>query len=261
MVFQNSPLATYSKLSPNNGGVRNHEIDTITIHCCAGPITIENLGNMFSLSKTAASSNYGIDGEGKIGVFVPEWCRSWCSSNRDNDDRAVTIEVANTDFAEPYAVTDAAYQALIALCVDICKRQGIKALKWSTNKTERVNHLNGCNMTVHRDYANKSCPGTFLYEHMGDIAARVNCKLMTDAYDEGIKPVNGCTVSLPLLKKGIEGESVRALQILLNGRLDTRLVKDGDFGPATDKAVRRFQEENGLAADGIVGAKTWTKLL
>ena len=65
---------------------------------------------------------------------------------------------------------------------DICKRNGIKRLVWSTSKNDRVNHLNGCNMTVHRDYANKSCPGDYLYNRHGQIAAEVNKRLgITDA--------------------------------------------------------------------------------
>ena len=75
------------------------------------------------------------------------------------------------------AVTDAAYSALIKLVADICQRNGIKQLVWSTNKADRVNHVNGCNMTVHRDYANKACPGQYLYERHGAIAAAVNAIL------------------------------------------------------------------------------------
>ena len=82
-----------------------------------------------------------------------------------------------SDTKEPYAVTDKAYNALIELVTDICRRNGIKKLVWSTDKNKRMNHLDGCNMTVHRDYANKSCPGTYLYERHGDIAAKVNAKL------------------------------------------------------------------------------------
>ena len=109
-------------------------------------------------------------------MYVEEKDRSWCSSNGDNDHRAITIEVAS-DTTHPYAVNDKAYNALIELVADICQRNGIKKLVWSTDKNERVNHLNGCNMTVHRDYANKACPGDYLYERHGDIAAKVNAKL------------------------------------------------------------------------------------
>lgn len=123
-----------------------------------------------------ASSNYGIGYDGKIGLYVDEKNASWCSSSYSNDNRAVTIEVASDTYA-PYTVTDKAYNALIKLVADICKRNGIKKLVWSTDKNTRINHRNGCNMTVHRDYANKSCPGDYLYNRMGDIASKVNKKL------------------------------------------------------------------------------------
>lgn len=176
MAYTNSPLVNYTKLSPNHSGLRNHAIDTITIHCVVGQCSVETIGNVFAPVSRQASSNYGIGPDGRVGMYVEEKNRSWCTSSAYNDHRAITIEVAS-DTTEPYAVKDAAYNALINLVADICKRNGIKKLVWSANKNDRVNHLNGCNMTVHRDYANKSCPGTFLYERHGDIAAKVNAKL------------------------------------------------------------------------------------
>lgn len=174
--MSNSSLVNYTKISPNRTSPRTHAIDTITIHCVVGQVTVESLGNIFAPTSKQASSNYGIGKDGKIGMYVEEKDRSWCSSNAANDHRAVTIEVAS-DTTEPYAVTSAAYNALLDLVTDICKRNGIKKLVWSTNKSDRVNHKNGCNMTVHRDYANKSCPGTYLYERHGEIAAEVNRRL------------------------------------------------------------------------------------
>ena len=109
-------------------------------------------------------------------MYVEEKDRSWCSSSPSNDHRAITIEVAS-DASHPYAVTDAAYKSLINLLVDICKRNDIKKLVWSTSKADRVNHRNGCNLTVHRDYANKSCPGDYLYSRHGAIAEEVNRRL------------------------------------------------------------------------------------
>lgn len=179
MGFTNSPLVNYTKISPNRTKNRNHAIDTITIHCVVGQCSVETLGNVFSPVSRQASSNYGVGFDGRIGMYVEEKDRSWCSSSASNDHRAITIEVAS-DTKEPYAVRDAAYQATIKLVADICKRNGIKKLVWSTNKNDRINHLNGCNMTVHRDYANKSCPGTYLYDRQGDIAAKVNAILDAD---------------------------------------------------------------------------------
>ena len=174
--MSNSPLVNYTKISPNKSSPRNHKIDTVTIHCVVGQRSVETLGNVFAPTSRRASSNYGIGYDGRIGMYVEEKDRSWCSSNAANDNRAITIEVAS-DTKEPYAVNAKAYAALIDLLVDICKRNGIKELVWSTNKADRVNHKNGCNMTVHRDYANKSCPGTYLYERHAQIASEVNKRL------------------------------------------------------------------------------------
>lgn len=171
--MSNSPLVTYTKISPNRTSPRNNAIDTISIHCVVGQCTAESLGNHFANPSLGASSNYGVDRDGRIGMYVEEKDRSYCTSNAANDHRAITIEVAS-DTTHPYAVTDAAYEALIKLVADICKRNNIKKLVWSTNKSDRVNHRNGCNMTVHRDYADKSCPGQYLYDRHGDIARRVN---------------------------------------------------------------------------------------
>ena len=176
MTFTNSPLVSHTKISPNRTKNRNHAIDTITIHCVVGQCSVETLGNVFAPESRKASSNYGVGVDGRIGMYCEEKDRSWCSSNAANDHRAITIEVAS-DTTHPYAVNDKAYAALIDLCVDICQRNGIKKLVWSTDKNERVNHLNGCNMTVHRDYANKSCPGDYLYERHGAIADAVNARL------------------------------------------------------------------------------------
>lgn len=174
--MSNSPLVSYTKISPNKTSPRNHKIDTVTIHCVVGQCSVETLGNIFAPASRQASANYGIGVDGRVGMYVEEKDRSWCSSNAANDHRAITIEVAS-DTTEPYAVNAKAYATLIDLLVDICQRNGITKLVWSTNKADRVNHKNGCNMTVHGDYANKSCPGTYLYERHAQIASEVNKRL------------------------------------------------------------------------------------
>ena len=180
--MSNSSLVVYTKLSPNHSGKRTKKIDTITIHCMAGNCSVETCGNLFANSARQASSNYGIGTDGRIALYVDEANRSWCTSSNANDQRAVTIEVANNGGAPDWPVSAKAYAALLDLVTDICKRNGIKRLVWSTSKNDRVNHLNGCNMTVHRDYANKSCPGDYLYNRHGQIAAEVNKRLgITDA--------------------------------------------------------------------------------
>ena len=179
MAYTNSKLVNYTRISPNRSVNINHKIDTISIHCVVGQCSVETLGSIFASTSKEASSNYGIGYDGRIGMYVEEKDRSWCTSSSSNDNRAITIEVAS-DTYHPYKVNNAAYKSLIKLLVDICKRNGIKKLVWSTNKSERMNHLNGCNMTVHRDYANKSCPGDYLYNLHGQISKEVNAQLGSD---------------------------------------------------------------------------------
>ena len=174
--MSNSPLVNYTRISPNKTSPRRNKIDTITIHCVVGQCSVETLGNIFAPTSRQASSNYGVGTDGKIGMYVEEKDRSWCTSSAANDNRAITIEVAS-DTKHPYAVNDKAYAAMLDLVTDICRRNGIKKLVWSTDKNKRMNHLDGCNMTVHRDYANKSCPGDYLYNRHGEIAAEVNRRL------------------------------------------------------------------------------------
>ena len=175
MGYTNSSLATVKVLSPNHSGQRNHAIDTITIHCVVGQCTAKRIGEIFQSEAKKASSNYGIGYDGSIGLYVEEQNRSWCSSSASNDHRAVTIEVAS-DTSEPYAITDKAYKALINLVTDICKRNDIKELKWKADKS-LIGQVDKQNMTVHRWFANKSCPGTYLYERHSRIAKEVNEKL------------------------------------------------------------------------------------
>ena len=184
MTYSNSPLVTYTNITQHKTSPRKKAIDTITIHCIVGQWTAKQGCDFFATTDRECSANYVVGKDGSIGLSVEEKDRSWCSSSAANDNRAITIEVAS-DTKAPYAVTDAAYNALIQLVADICKRNNIKKLVWSTEKDDRVNHKNGCNMTVHRDYANKSCPGEYLYERHGDIAAKVNA-VLNNGTDEKI---------------------------------------------------------------------------
>lgn len=226
--MSNSPLVSYTKISPNKSSPRNHKIDTVTIHCVVGQCSVETLGNVFAPTSRQASSNYGVGVDGRIGMYVEEKDRSWCSSNAANDNRAITIEVAS-DTKEPYAVNAKAYAALIDLLVDICKRNGIKALVWSTNKADRVNHKNGCNMTAHRDYANKSCPGTYLYERHAQIASEVNKRLgSTNIKPEPEKPSGSLyRVQTGAFKVKANADAMLA-KVKAKG-FDTYMVKVGDL--------------------------------
>lgn len=178
--MSNSPLATYTKLSKNCTSPRTHKIDTITIHCTAGgkktAKEILNLSRFVNYDRNnGASCNYAIGYDGSIGLGVAERDRSWCSSDYANDHRAITIEVAS-ETTSPYAITTKAYNALIKLCADICQRNGIKELKWKGDKS-LVGKVAQQNMTVHRWFSAKDCPGDYIYSRLGKIADAVNKKL------------------------------------------------------------------------------------
>lgn len=259
--MSNSPLVDYTRISPNKNSPRNHKIDTITIHCVVGQCTAETLGNIFAPTSRQASSNYGVGTDGKIGMYVEEKDRFWCSSNAANDNRAVTIEVAS-DTKHPYAVNDRAFAALLDLVTDICKRNGIKKLVWSTKKADRVNHKNGCNMTVHRDYANKSCPGDYLYNRHGEIAAEVNRRLgvADTAPDAGAAQgvtvytvKKGDTLSQIAAKYGTTYQAIAAYNGIKNPnaiRVGQKIKIPASTAPAALKKGDRVKVLNAVTYDG-----------
>lgn len=293
MGYTNSPLVTYTKISPNKTSPRNHTIDCITIHCMAGNLTVETCGNIFAKASKKASSNYGIGTDGRIAMYVEEKDRSWCSSNGANDNRAITIEVANDGGAPDWHVSDKAMESLIKLVADICKRNNIKELKWSTNKSDRVNHRNGCNMTVHRDFAAKACPGNYLYNKHGYIAEEVN-KLL------GINTSTSCGTQVPSTSTYTKTQFIKDVQSAIGAKVDGIAgketlsktvtvsktknnrhavvkpiqkylntlgfscgVEDGIAGVKFDAAVKAYQKTNGCVADGELTkeGKTWRCIL
>ncbi len=179
MGYTNSPMVVYTKLSPNHSGQRTMAIDRITPHCVVGQCTAEGLGDWFMNTGIQASSNYGIDKDGRVGMYVEEKNRSWCSSSNANDQRAITIECAS-DTTEPYTFRDIVYKRLIELCIDICKRNGKNKLIWFGDKDKTLNYSPKSGemiLTVHRWFANKSCPGNWMYARMGDLAEKVTAAL------------------------------------------------------------------------------------
>ena len=251
--MSNSSLVSYTKLSPNCSKPRNHKIDTITIHHMAGNLSIETCGEVFAKTSRQASSNYGIGSDGRVGLYVEEVNRAWTSGNRANDHRAITIEVANDDAGVKngtWTVSASAYRALIKLCADICKRNGITKLVWDANKTNRINHTNGANMTLHKDFAATGCPGPYLESKMPDIAKEVNA-LLNGSTPTSNEVAVSCT--MPIVKLGSRNRAVKVWQCILD------IVPTGVFDEETQWYTTEWQKKNGLATDGIVGQAAWTK--
>lgn len=175
----NSPLVSYTRISPNRTVGRNNSVDTITPHCVVGQCSVETLGNIFADPSRDASSNYGIGVDGRVGMYCEEKDRSWCTSSSSNDNRAITIECAS-DAYHPYAFKEVVYNKLIELCVDICKRYNKTKLLWLGDKNKTLNYKPASNemiLTVHRWFENKSCPGDWMYARMGDLASKVTAQL------------------------------------------------------------------------------------
>lgn len=292
--MSSSNLVNYTKISPNRTVNSARRIDTITIHCMAGDLSVENCGALFAKASRAASSNYGIGSDGRIGLYVEEKDRSWCSSNRDNDMRAITIEVANDGGAPDWHVSDKAYESLINLLVDICRRNKIDCLRWKNDKS-LIGQVDKQNMTVHRWFANKACPGEYLMSKMGDIANEVNKRLgVTIDNTKEVKHSSMVYTKKQFIKDvqaaigakvdGIAGpETLSKTPTLCKSRNKRHAAvlpvqkylyalgynevgeADGVAGPKFTAAVKRYQKEvvKLSSPDGIISAHqlTWKKLL
>lgn len=255
MTVSNSKLINYTKLSPNHSGKRTHSIDRITPHCVVGQCSVETLGNIFQNTACEASCNYGIGYDGRVLLCVDEGNRSWCSSSNANDQRAVTIECAS-DTTDPYTMNSKVYNKLVALCVDICKRNGKTKLLWLGSESKTLNYSPKSNemvLTVHRWFANKSCPGDWLYNRLSNLASEVTAQL-------GGKTTNKETTE-EMIKKGLTNNAILAYKKqLLNlydaGIIKTKVDSSAGFGDGTEKAVREVQTLAKIKVDGEVGVDT-----
>lgn len=170
VIGRNSPLTEYVYLSPNADFPRSGVIRKVTVHHMAGDLTLEGLGESFAQQDRRASSNYAIDSRGRVGLYVEEANQAWSSRSPENDSQAVTIEVANDEIGGEWHVSDTAYERLLDLCVDICRRNGIQELKYTGDETG--------NLTLHcMFYSGTECPGPYLKSRMDEIAEEVNRRL------------------------------------------------------------------------------------
>lgn len=251
MAYTNSPLVAYTKLSPNHSGQRTHPIDRITPHCVVGQLSAESICGCFTSKSKQASCNYGIGYDGKVALCVEEKNRSWCSSSKANDQRAVTIECAS-DRKEPYAFNDKVYQSLIRLCADICKRNGKTKLLWLGDKQKTLSYQpkpDEMVLTVHRWFANKSCPGNWLYARMGDLAEKVTAAIGTSgsSTDKNTEHAVATPSTVPFQVK------VSIPDLRIRKGPGTNYAKTGKF---TGAGVFTITE----VRDGSGSAKGWGKL-
>lgn len=217
--MSNSSLISYTKISPNRTSPRKITIRKITIHHMAGNLTVEQCGAVFAPTSRRASSNYGIGTDGRIGMYVEEKDRAWTSSSPDNDNQAVTIEVANNTLGPNWTVSDKAMTSLIDLCVDICKRNGIQRLNFTGDKTG--------NLTMHCYFKSTLCPGPYLKSKFPYIASEVNKRLGAEAAPEPF--IVQITASSLNVRKG-PGTSYAVAQTVSKGQSFTIVQQQGGWG-------------------------------
>lgn len=256
--MSNSSLVNYTKISPNSDA-RQNSIKKITIHHMAGDLSVETCGNVFQ--KREASANYGIGTDGRVGLYVDESRRSWASANPVNDHQAVTIEVANDGGAPDWHVSDTAFEKLIELCVDICRRNGISKLVYDGTP-------NGT-LTRHNMFMATTCPGPYLQSRFPEIAQRVNDALgaqedapVAEPEQEEIED-NGGTIEMEMrmLSKGMTGNDVHAAMVLMKDKGYYDGVCDDLFGNRMEAGLRQMQSDHDLGVDGLLGKASWTFLL
>ena len=285
--MSNSKLVEVTIYSPNCNVPRNHAIDRITPHCVVGQCTAEALGELFANPDRQASSNYGIDRDGRVGLYVDEANRAWTSSSPENDNRAVTIEVAS-DTEAPYRMNEVAYKKLIVLCTDICKRNGKTKLLWFGDKNKTLAYQPKADemvLTVHRWFAETICPGDWLMARMGHLAETVTAALNPNHIEEdgrwGVnttklaqrvfkcKTINGkvvhqkksykkvCPACVPSTEKGswyfTGTNGYSPLIAKMQKKLGINYPKtSASYGRFTIKTRKRLQKALGQKADGII---------
>ena len=250
--MSDSVLVNYIKISPNKTVPRRDKIRKITIHHMAGNLSVQACGEVFQ--SRGGSSNYGIDNNCKVGLYVHEKDRAWSCSSPDNDNQSVNIELANDEIGGSWHVADKVINKCIELCVDICKRNGIKSLNFTGDERGTL--------TMHCYFEPTECPGPYLKTKFKYIADEVNKRL------NGHKPSgwSGGFPRLPSRGYYLKGDGyntytdyrddIKLIQSFLNWAINAQLEIDGCYGPNTTRAVRAFQKVCNIKQDGSYGVQT-----
>lgn len=173
-----SSLATevYPALAGNYAKGRNGKrVCKITPHHMAGVMTARQCGAVFQKQGRLASSNYGIGNDGEIACYVGEEDRAYTSYSKSNDSQAITIEVSNCETTSgQWKISDKAWNSLIELCVDICRRYNFRLVYDGTP--------NG-SLTRHNMFQKTTCPGPYLQSRFPELARIVNSRLDGNSSD------------------------------------------------------------------------------
>ena len=219
-----SALTNAAIMSPNHSGSRYNSISKITIHHMAGNLSIETCGNVFLNPNRQASSNYGIGSDGRIACYVDEENHPWTSANWENDDRAITIEVANSETGGDWPISQEAYASLIRLCADICNRYGIYPYYDGTPSAT---------LTEHCMFVATNCPGPTIHamqvNHVIENDIRATMAGGVVSSPQSTQPIGGDVEDLAL--RAIAGEF---------GNGDTRRAALGDMYSAVQARINEM---------------------
>lgn len=219
-----SALTNAAIMSPNHSGSRYNSVSKITIHHMAGNLSIETCGNVFLNPNRQASSNYGIGSDGRIACYVDEENHPWTSANWDNDDRAITIEVANSETGGDWPISQEAYASLIRLCADICNRYGIYPYYDGTPSAT---------LTEHCMFVATNCPGPTIHamqvNHVIEIDIRAAMAGATVSAPQSTQPVGEDVEDLA--RRAIAGEF---------GNGDARRAALGDMYSAVQARINEI---------------------
>ena len=174
--MSNSTIPTLRNMKTTQCTIpRNKPITKITIHHAAGVISGANMQS-WGHNNTGASWNYGIGNDGVVGQLIDEKNRPWTSSSGTNDHQAVTFEVGNKTAAPDWEISAAAWEKLIIMCVDVCKRnQGIKQKNGQPGLY--FDGTPNASLTFHYMFANTNCPGPYIKARAQMICDEVNARL------------------------------------------------------------------------------------
>ena len=163
------PTVDGVKLFSSTRGTRKYPITKITIHHMAGVMSAASCYSVLENKK--CSCDYMVDKDAKVWRGLDDKYASVCSSNSDNDHRAITIEVSNSKNGDPWPISDAVYNRLVQLVVELCKCYDIKQLNFTGDKNGSV--------TLHKMFAATACPGPNLEQAIPKLVTEVNSKLMS----------------------------------------------------------------------------------
>lgn len=194
-------------------------------------------------------------------------CEAACANNKIGYDQGQR----NTLYAQAKAVNFDLSKIKTACETDCSALMHVCAIAGGANLTYSSNGLVTWNMVdafVKTGQYEKLTASKYLtsdsYLKRGDILVRESghtAMVLENGSQNTVKNKATVSVELPILRKGDEGESVEALQILLNGKKFNCGEVDGKFGIKTETALKNYQKANNLTVDGVAGTQVWNSIL